>query len=60
MTSHLVLLLLFAAMASTVFAVLQRDSPRDQMRLALMLFAGFVIGAYLLGWLMFPLPLGRS
>lgn len=60
MTSHFALLVLFALCVSTVFAVLQRDDPRDQLRLGLLLFAGFVAGAWALGWLMLPLPLGRS
>ncbi len=60
MTSHFLLLLVFAAIVSTVFAVLQRESPREQVRLAVLLFAGFVLGAYLLGWLMLPFPLGGA
>lgn len=58
MTSHFLLLVVFAAIVATVFAVLQRESPRDQVRLALLLFVGFVVGAYVLGWLMLPFPLG--
>jgi hypothetical protein len=60
MTSHFSLLVLFGLLVSAVFAVLQRETPQEQARLGLLLFAGFVIGAYLLGWLMYPLPLGRS
>jgi hypothetical protein len=59
MTSHFALLVLFAVLTATVFAVLQRDAPRDQLRLGALLLAGFVLGAYVLGWLMYPLPLGR-
>jgi hypothetical protein len=40
--------------------VLQRDDPRDQLRLGVLLFAGFVLGAWVFGWLMLPFPLGRS
>jgi hypothetical protein len=60
MTTHFGLFMLFALLVSTVFAALQREAPKDQLRLALMLFVGFVLGAYLLGWLMYPLPFGRS
>lgn len=60
MTSHFTLLVLFAVCVSTVFAVLQRDDPRDQLRLGLLLLAAFVVGAWALGWLMLPFPLGRS
>jgi heme A synthase len=57
-TSHFQLLVLFAFFVSLVFAVLMRDSPRDQLRTGAMMLAGFVIVAYVLGWLMYPLPLG--
>lgn len=57
MTSHLALLLLFALFVSIVFAVLMRDTPRDQVVLGLRLFGAFVAAAVVLGWLMYPLPL---
>jgi len=60
MTSHFLYLLLFAAIVSAVFAALQRDTPREQVRFGLMLFGGFVAAAVVMGWLMLPLPFGRS
>jgi hypothetical protein len=57
MSSHLGALVLFAAMVSTVFAVLLRDVPREQVRLALRMFAAFLAAAFVLGWLMFPFPI---
>jgi hypothetical protein len=57
MTSHLALLLLFALFVSTVFATLMRDHPRDQLLFGLRLFGGFVAAAFVIGWLMYPLPL---
>ena len=57
MTSHFLLLALFAFLVSVVFAVLMRDDPRQQTRTAAMMFAGFVVTAVILGWLMYPLPL---
>jgi hypothetical protein len=59
-TSHFSLLVLFALCVSTAFAVLHRDVPGEQLRLGLLLFAGFVLGAYIFGWLMYPFPLGQS
>jgi hypothetical protein len=56
-TSHIVLLVVFALLVSTVFATLLRDDPRSQLRTGAMLFGIFVGGAFLAGWLMFPLPL---
>ena len=57
MTSHFLLLVLFAFLVSTVFATLLRDDPRQQVRLGGMMFGGFVATAVVLGWLMYPLPL---
>jgi hypothetical protein len=57
MTSHLALLLLFAIFVSVIFAVLMRDEPKQQLRFGLRLFAGFVGAAFVLSWLMYPLPL---
>ena len=57
MTSHFLLLVLFAFLVSIVFAVLMRDDPRQQLRTAGALFAGFLATAIVLGWLMYPLPL---
>ena len=57
MTSHFLLLALFAFLVSIVFATLMRDDPRQQVRTAAVMFAGFVATAVVLGWLMYPLPL---
>ena len=57
MTNHLLLLMLFAFFVSTVFAVLLRDQPRAQLRTGAIMFGGFVAAAFVLGWLMYPLPL---
>jgi hypothetical protein len=53
MTSHLGVMVLFAALVSTVFGALSRSDPRGQVRLAVRVFAGLVIGAYALGWVLF-------
>ena len=57
MTSHLVLMVLFALFVSTVFATLMRETPADQLRFGARLFAGFVIAGIVAGWLLYPLPL---
>ena len=57
MTSHFLSLVLFAFFVSLVFSVLLRDEPRAQLRTGLMMFGGFIGAAFVLGWLMFPLPL---
>lgn len=57
MGSHLLLMAIFAFFVSVVFAVITKDDPREQMRFGGMLFAGFIVAAVVLGWLMFPFPL---
>ena len=57
MQSHFVLLVLFAFFVSLVFALLGKDTPREQLRFGGMLFAGFIVAALVLGWLMYPFPL---
>ncbi len=57
MTSHFFYLALFALGVSTVFGVLLRDAPREQVRTAGLVFGGFVAAAIVLGWLMYPFPL---
>jgi uncharacterized membrane protein len=57
MQSHLLLLATFAFFVSLVFAVLTKDEPRDQVRFGSLLFAGFLVTALVLGWLMYPFPL---
>jgi heme A synthase len=56
-TSHFLLMVVFAVLVSTVFAVLLRDDPREQLRTGARMFAGFVAAGLALGWLMFPFPL---
>ena len=53
MTSHLGVMVLFAAAVSVVFGVLLRDDPKEQYRLAGRIFTMLVAGAYGLGWVMY-------
>jgi hypothetical protein len=55
-TSHFLLLVVFAFLVSLVFATLLRDEPRDQLRTGAKMFGGFIAAAVVLGWLMYPLP----
>jgi hypothetical protein len=52
---HVGAMVVFAALVSTVFAALHYDDPRAQMRAGLRMFGGFVLGGWLLGWIMFGL-----
>ena len=56
MRSHLVILVVFSALVSTVFAMLLRDEPKDRLRFGLMAFAAFVLSTLVIGWLTNPFP----
>jgi hypothetical protein len=56
MRSHVVNLVVFALLVSTVFATLQRDDLRSRIRFGLLTFAAFLGSAILVGWLMSPFP----
>ena len=55
MTSHVGVMVLFAACLSVVFATLLRDDVRAGVRTAARIFGALVAGAFLVGWLMFGL-----
>ena len=56
MKSHLLTLLVFSALVSTVLATLQRDDTRDRIRFGLKIFAAFVLSVLVVGWIMAPFP----
>jgi hypothetical protein len=56
-TSHLGLMIVFSLFVSIVFAVLTRDSPKEQIVFGARLFGGFIGVGILIGWLLYPLPL---
>ena len=57
MGSHLITLLVFSALVSTVFAMLLRDTTRARVRFGLLAFGAFVLTTLVAGWLMNPFPL---
>jgi hypothetical protein len=54
--SHLVTLVVFAALVSLVFATLMREDRRARVRFGLLTFGAFVASAIVAGWLMSPFP----
>jgi hypothetical protein len=50
-------MIVFSLFTSVVFATLMREEPAEQVRFGARLFAGFVLGGILVGWLLHPLPL---
>ena len=57
MSSHLLLLVLFAFFVSLVFATIAKDDLRAQLRFGALLLGGFIGAALVFGWLMYPFPL---
>ncbi len=55
--SHILLLAIFSFFVSLVFAVLSKDDVREQLKFGSLLFVGFVVSAFALGWLMYPFPI---
>jgi len=56
LTSHFLILCVFAALVSIAFALLMREGVRSQIRFGLLVFLCFVASAFVLGWVMFPFP----
>jgi len=52
--SHFTALVLFSFLVSVVFAVLSKESLRDQLIYGAKIFLAFVGIALLLGWIMYP------
>jgi hypothetical protein len=53
MTTHLGVLILFAACVAAVFGVLLRDDLTEELKLAGRIFSALVLGAYVVGWIMY-------
>ena len=57
MTSHLGLMTVFAFFVSLVFAVIAKDQPADQIKIAAKMFGTFIAAAIVFGWVMRVFPL---
>ena len=56
--SHLLLMTLYALLVSAFFSLLWKKTRQGRLRLFLQLFLGLMLGAIVLGWLMYPFPSG--
>jgi uncharacterized membrane protein YfcA len=56
--SHFDLMVAYAFLLSSFFAILWRRERREQWKLFLQLFLGLAVGAIALAWLMYPFPPG--
>ncbi len=55
--SHFLFMVLYALLVSLVFATLLKDDRREQVKTGAMMFGTFIAAAFVMGWLMYPLPL---
>lgn len=55
--SHFEALVVFALVVSTVFALVTKNTPREQFRYGVFVFLSFLAVALAVGWIMYPLPL---
>ena len=55
--SHFTALFIFAVIVSTVFALVTKNEPHEQLRYGVFVFLSFLAVAFVVGWLMYPLPL---
>jgi heme A synthase len=55
--SHFGALTLFSLLVSIVFALITKNTPREQFRYGVFVFFSFLAVAIAVGWLMYPLPL---
>ena len=55
--SHFTALVVFALIVSTVFALITKNEPEEQFRYGVFVFVSFLAVAFVVGWIMYPLPL---
>jgi hypothetical protein len=55
--SHFTALVVFALIVSTVFALITKNEPQEQFRYGVFVFVSFLAVAFVVGWIMYPLPL---
>lgn len=55
--SHFEALVVFALIVSTVFALITKNTSREQLRYGIFVFLSFLAVALAVGWIMYPLPL---
>jgi cytochrome bd-type quinol oxidase subunit 2 len=56
MNDHFLLLVIFSALVSVVFAFIAKSGARERGKYFLYLFGSFVLLSILIGWIMYPFP----
>jgi hypothetical protein len=54
--SHFEALTIFALLVAVVFAVINKNTPREQLRYGVFVFFSFLAAAIVVGWIMYPFP----
>ena len=54
--SHFSALVIFALIVSVVFALINKTTPREQVKYGAFVFLSFMGVALVVGWVMFPFP----
>lgn len=54
--NHMVLMFIYAVLASAFFALLWRNERPQRIRLFFIIFCSLFLGGIVVGWLMFPAP----
>ena len=57
LSSHIVLMFLYAVATALFFALLWKTEKTDRVRLFLIIFCSLFLGGVALSWLMFPFPI---
>lgn len=57
--SHVVLMFIYSVATGLFFALLSKETRREQIRFFLFIFCALFIGGIMLAWIMFPFPLHR-
>ncbi|HUJ12212.1 MAG TPA: hypothetical protein VL284_00350 [Thermoanaerobaculia bacterium] len=57
--NHIVLMFIYAVASGVYFSLLWKSSREERIKFFLLVFCCLFIGGIIVGWLMFPFPLGR-
>ncbi len=56
MNDHFLLMVVFSALVSLVFAFIAKYDPKERGKYFLYLFGCFILLSVLVGWIMYPFP----
>jgi cytochrome bd-type quinol oxidase subunit 2 len=56
MKNHFLLMVVFSALVSLVFAFIAKNGAKERGKYFLYLFGSFILLSILVGWIMYPFP----